>query len=142
MRGWLALLGGLLLGQAEAARVGVPRPALCAASAWVVVAEITGHEYLVNDQGLVETWSDLAILRTVRGRAPAEPARVVTPGGVVAGMRLTISEAAELQLDGRYLLLLRPRPDGAWAPSGGPDGAIALGDEAAALRSLGGCRVD
>lgn len=140
MRRGLALVGVLLAGEARAARVALPLPELCARSEAVVVAEITGYEYQLNAQGLVETWSDLAILRVVHGRAPAGPARVVTPGGVVDGMRLSVSEAASLKVDHRYLLLLTPRPDGGFALTGGPDGAIPLGDEAAAVARLEGCR--
>lgn len=135
---WLLLLA-LWGREAAATRRAIPRPALCARAALVVVAEVTGQEGAPGDPFPIETWSDLAILRVLRGDLPEEAPRVVTPGGRIGDMRLTISEAPELRVDGRYLLLLSPRQAGGWQVEGGPDGAVRLGDEATAVASLGGC---
>jgi hypothetical protein len=135
---WLLLL--TLWGrEAAATRRAIPLPELCSRAALVVIAEVTGQEGAPGDPFPIETWSDLAITRVVRGDLPAETPRVVTPGGALGGMRLTVSEAPDLRVDGRYLLLLTPRQDGGWRVEGGPDGALRLGDEAAAVASLGGC---
>lgn len=142
MRGWRGasvLVVSLLAAEAQAARLAVPLPELCAASALVVVAEVTGREVHWGEQQLLETWSDLAIHQVLRGQAPTEPLRVVTLGGSLGGLRLEISEAPTLAVDARYLLLLSPRADGGWTLHGGPDGAIPLGDEVAARARLGSC---
>ncbi len=138
----VGLLAALLGEPAHAARLSVPLPELCAESALVVLAEVTGSEAEPTEQGLVLTSYDLAVLRVIRGELPAEPPRVVVPGGSVGGARLLVSEAATLQVDGRYLLLLSPRAQGGYKVRGGPDGAIpvAAGEEEAALARLGGCR--
>jgi len=124
---------------ALAMRVQIPRSELCDRAALVLVAEVTGQEGAPGARFPVETWSDLAVIRVLRGSLPAEAPRVVTPGGRIGELRLSISEAPELRVDGRYLLLLSPRQDGGWQVEGGPDGAVRLGDEAAAVASLGGC---
>lgn len=136
MRAWLWMLWS---GQASAARVPVPLPTLCAESALVVVAEVTGQEGRWSEQGLIETWSDLAIIKVLRGVTPVDPLSVVRAGGAVGGLRLEMSESAPLRSDARYLLLLSPRADGAWTVHGGAAGAILLGDESAARARLGSC---
>lgn len=144
MRGML--LGGVALVwalDAHAVRRPVAPAEDCARSALVVIGEITGQEagFSADGSGLIETWSDVQVLRTLRGEADAETLRVVTPGGVAGGLRLTVEHAPELQVDARYLLLLAPRADGeGWRVVGGEEGATLLvkGAEAAAI-AAGGC---
>ena len=138
----VGLLAALLGGPAEAARLAVPLPELCAGSALVVLAEVTGSEPEPTEQGLLLTSYDLAVIRVIRGELPAEPPRVIVPGGSDGEVRLLVSEAAKLQVDGRYLLLLSRRAQGGYLVRGGPDGAIpvAAGEEEAALARLGSCR--
>lgn len=93
----------------------------CAAADVVVVAEPTGSVGEPAADGTLHTRWDLAVERVLKG---SPPATVLTPGGRFAGLVLTVSEAAPLETDHRYLLFLRARPDGLWVM--GADGALPL----------------
>lgn len=122
---------------ALATQVPIPRAELCARSPLVVLAEVTGVEGRFTQDGAIETLVDLAVLRTLRGAAPAGLV-VVVPGGRAGGLSLSVSEAPRLSPDARYLLLLAPRADGHWAPVGGAQGVspVPWGVD---LASVGGC---
>ena len=87
----------------------------------VLVAEVTGSTGEPGDANTPRTRWDLAVERVLKGRAPDS---ALTPGGVFGGLRLTISEAAPLRVDHRYLLFLHVDPTGAWVM--GVDGAVPL----------------
>lgn len=91
----------------------------CAAADAVVVAEVTGAEARPGQSLPIETGWDLAGVEVVRGEAVT---RVWTPGGALAGLRWTVSEAPELRVDHRYLLFLRR--DGLEWRVMGVDGAV------------------
>lgn len=116
----------------------VPFSETCRLAPVILTAEITGTEVRWTERGTLETWVDLAVEATFKGSLPAD-AQVVVPGGVRAGLRLDIEDAPRLEQDHRYLLLLRPRDAGGWAPFGGEAGVIPLGWQADAGAQLGGC---
>lgn len=118
----------------------VPFVETCHLAPVIVVAEVTSTEVRWNERGTLETWVDLAIASTFKGTLPAD-ARIVLPGGVRGGFRYEVEDTPTLQADHRYLLLLRPRDAGGWAPFGGEAGVIALGWQDDAATRLGGCHV-
>lgn len=131
---------------ANAFSMPVPRPQLCAWSDLVVVADVAGAEarWAQGPRGDLETVSDLAVLRTVRGQAPRD-LFVRTPGGRLSGLVQQVEDAAVLAPGARYLLMLRKAPDGdGWIVVGGEAGAVRLGQggerEDAAVASVGACR--
>lgn len=124
-----ALVLALAATPAAAVQARMDRPALCAAATAVAIGEVTGTEAAWRQDGLLETRADVVVSQVVRGRAP-EQLVVAVPGGVAAGLALTVSEAPTLRADRRYLLYLAPRGDGAWAIVGGPQGAVAIPWEA------------
>ena len=149
----LLLLAGLfgLPRTAQAIRVYIPRPALCAQADVVIIGEVTGttSRWKSGDQGGIETLTDVARTQTLRGAEPGDSLTLLSAGGTIGHLSLRIEDAAALQPDSRYLLLLRTSADG-YHVVGGPDGAILLrwGDrgvgetEASAIASLGGCDVE
>jgi hypothetical protein len=146
----LFIAGALLSASgAQAARLYIERPVLCDMAEVVIIGEVTGQEvrWSAGDLGGLETWSDLSVTRIVRAPAPIiATLSVVTPGGVLNGLRMAIEDVAALHTDHRYLLLLSPTADG-WRVVGGADGAIPLphGDptaDAAAIESLGSCHAN
>lgn len=149
-----ALVALLLAGPAAAVQeTPPPRSELCARADLVLLAETTSVESAWTDHPVraIETTWDLHVERILRGAAPAEGVRLVTGGGTVGGLSLTLSEEPELRRDHRYLLLLQRRDDGRYVALGGPAGVLPLahpGREAGpgeteqeALESLEGCRV-
>jgi len=139
----------LLPDPARALQLRVERPEICAQAALVALAEVTGQEarWTTAATGGIETRFDLAVARSLKGRAPDDLV-VVTPGGTMGELTQTVEDAAELQADRRYMLMLVPRPaDDGYRVLGGEQGSIALrGDEPGpgeseqeALASLGGC---
>lgn len=149
---------GALLGTADAARLEISRPTLCALAEAVVVGEVTGQASMwsTGELGGIETWSDLILdpaplidHPTLAGKAllpEVDTVAVFTPGGAHGGLRLRIEDAAVLRTDRRYLLLLTPI-EGGWRVVGGEDGAIPLphgssGALTEALESLGECHAD
>lgn len=116
---------------------------LCARSALVVVGEVTGQEsiFAADGSGRIETWVDVAVLRTLRGDPGPAPLRLSLPGGTVGDLRLTVEDTPVLATDARYLLLLAPRADGAgWRVYGGEAGARPVQQaDAVTLADLGGC---
>lgn len=98
-------------------------------------AEVTTQHGVWVD-GHIETWVDVAVYTTFVG-SPLSDVHLAIPGGVVGGLRWTMSEAPSLKTDHRYLLLLRQREDGRWTPVGGPLGVVPLahGQSAAAVWS-------
>lgn len=130
-----AVLVGAALGWAGesfAARRAGAGETLWSKSELVVVGEITGREcaFAADGSGRIETWWDVAVVEAVR-EPPRErigdSLRLVTPGGELAGLGLDISDAPELAVDQRYLLMLTRRADGdGWRLVGGPEGALAL----------------
>lgn len=152
---WFALPALLLPAEGGATLLELPRPALCARAAVVVVGEVTGAEARWTDEavGGLETRWDIAVLDTPRGPGasgvrPGDSLVLRTPGGVAGGLRLEVSTAPRLAQDHLYLLLLRAEGD-AWVPVGEAQGVIPLrrGPEGpgealpAALQSLEPCRV-
>ncbi len=111
----------LLAALALAASVATTPAQRCDAADVVVLAEVTGATSEPTPANRIRTRWDLAVLGVLKG---TRPTTALTPGGTVAGLTLTISEAAPLQTDHRYLLFLRTRPDGDWVM--GVDGAIAV----------------
>lgn len=128
---------------AGATRAPVSRGALCAEADAVVVAEVTTTEgrWRVGQLGGIETLVSVAVTEQLRGRAPASLSFVV-PGGVVGGLRQTISEAPDLRTDARYLLFLAREGSG-WRLVGGADGVEpipwAVGELERASARAGGC---
>lgn len=143
----VSLLGLVFPASALAFQVPMPRPELCSHASLVVVGEVTGAQgqWSAGPAGGIETLADVAVERTLSGRAPAS-LTVTTPGGHVGDLWLTVEDAASFRTDQRYLLLLTER-DGAWRVVGGSAGIIPLKrtangageDEAAAIASLGAC---
>lgn len=117
--------------------------ALCARSERVVVGEVTGLEsmFSADGSGRIETWADIAVLRTLRGDEGETSLRVVLPGGTAGGLRLTVEHTPKLQTDQTYLLLLSPRSEGGgWRINGGEAGALPVQSvDAVSLAQLGGC---
>jgi len=120
-----ALYSLLLTSPALAMRQAMPPAELCAQTPLVVEAEVTGQQGMW-DGPLIETHIDLHIHQVFKGPLDEDSLSIVIPGGTANGVTLSVSEAASLKNDHRYVLLLIPRPDGAWTLSGGPDGAFAL----------------
>lgn len=129
--------------------VPVPRPQLCAWSDLAVVADVTGSDtrWAQGARGDLETVSDLAVVRVVRGAAPRD-LFVRAPGGRLGSLVQRVEDAATLEVGGRYLLMLRRAEDGdGWRVVGGEVGAIAIAvaqgrgePEVSAVASLGACR--
>ena len=73
----------------------------------VVVAEVTSQEprWMSGNRGGIETVVWLAVGETLRG-TPRDTVEVVLPHGRIGAHATGSSAAPELQLDGRYLLLL------------------------------------
>ena len=130
----MLLLASLALAMAPL----VPFEETCRLAPVVVVAEVTSTEVRWSERGTLETWVDLAVATTFKGALPTG-ARVVLPGGVLAGLRQDYEDTPTLQADHRYLLLLRPRDAGEWAPFGGEAGVVTLGWQEDAASRLGGC---
>jgi len=117
--------------------------ALCQRSALVIVGEVTDQEaeFAEDGSGRIETWVDVAVLRTLRGQPPADSLRLVLPGGALAGLRLTVEHAPTLSTDASYLFLLSPRAAGqGWRVVGGEAGALPVLDvQGASLTAFEGC---
>ena len=139
----------LLPHPARALQLRVERPEICAQAALVVLAEVTGQEarWTAAPAGGIETRSDLAVARILKGRPPDDLV-VAAAGGTIGELTQTVEDVAALQLDRRYLLMLVPvAADDAYRVLGGEQGSIALGGddpgpgetEQAALASLGDC---
>lgn len=116
---------------------------LCQRSSLVIVGEVTDQEaeFAEDGSGRIETWVDVAVLRTLRGQAPADSLRLVLPGGALAGLRLTVEDTPALQTDASYLFLLSPRAAGqSWRVVGGEAGALPTTDvQGASLMAFEGC---
>jgi hypothetical protein len=126
MRRWIVFLGTLACAaQARAMRVEVAPEELCRVSSHVVVGEVTTRTTEWTQDGTLETVVDVAVASVLRG-PPRADVVVVTPGGAVGELRQIVSEAAELALDTRYLLLLHERADGRFVVTGGEAGAFAI----------------
>jgi len=96
---------------------------LCALAEVVVVAEVTSQEtsWVPGTAGHLATRSWLHVDEVVRGEIAA-PLSVVTAGGHLDGLTMTVEDEARLQLDRRYMLLLTRGPD-AWRVVSGRQGA-------------------
>lgn len=116
----------------------VPFEETCRLAPVIVVAEVTSLEVRWNERGTLETWADLAVTSTFKGALPTD-ARIVTPGGALGGFRLDVEDTPTLLADHRYLLLLRARDAGGFAPFGGEAGVVPLGWLEDAATRLGGC---
>jgi hypothetical protein len=142
MRRWIVLCSTLACaGQARAMRVDVPTAELCRVSSHVVVGEVTTTASEWTQEGSLETVVDVAVSSVLRG-SPVQDAVVVTPGGAMGELRQIVEDAARLDVDTRYVLLLHERADGRFVVTGGEAGAfpIPAGAGDAWIRSLlGAC---
>ena len=142
MRRWIVLLSTLACaGQARAMRVDVAPAELCRVSSHVVVGEVTTRTTQWTQDGSLETVVDVAVASVLRG-PPRADVVVITPGGAVGDLRQIVSDAAQLAVDTRYVLLLHERADGRFVVTGGEAGAFAIpaGEgEAWAQSLLGAC---
>ena len=142
MRRWIVLCSTLACaGQARAMRVDVPTAELCRMSSHVVVGEVTTTATEWTQEGSLETVVDVAVASVLRGPTVRD-AMVVTPGGAIGDLRQIVEEAARLDVDTRYVLLLHERADGRFVVTGGEAGAfpIPVGAGDAWVRSLlGAC---
>lgn len=68
------------------------------------------------ESGAIFSYSDLSVLRVVRG-APDHTLVVRQRGGSVDGIGQKVSHAVLLEPGQRYLLFLEPDESGAWAPT-------------------------
>lgn len=142
MRRWIVLCSTLACaGQARAMRVDVPTAELCRVSSHVVVGEVTTTATEWTQEGSLETVVDVAVASVLRGPSVRD-AVIVTPGGSIGELRQIVEEAARLDVDTRYVLLLHQKPDGRFVVTGGEAGAfqIPAGAGDAWVRSLlGAC---
>lgn len=99
---------------------------LCALADAVVVAEVTSQEteWAPGPRGDLRTRSWAAVGEVLRGR-PGDTVELLAPGGTLQGLVQTVEDAARLQVDHRYVLLLSREGD-AWRVTGGAYGAWAL----------------
>jgi hypothetical protein len=126
MRRWIVLCSTLACaGQARAMRVDVPTAELCRLSSHVVVGEVTTAATEWTQDGSFETVSDVAVTSVLRGPSVLD-AVVVTPGGTIGDLRQTVEDAARLDVDMRYVLLLHERADGRFVVTGGEAGAFPI----------------
>ena len=142
MRRWIVLCSTLACaGQARAMRIDVPTAELCRLSSHVVVGEVTTTATEWTQEGSLETVVDVAVTSVLRGPS-VQDLVLVTPGGAIGDLRQTIEDAARLDVDTRYVLLLHERADGTFVVTGGEAGAfpIPAGAGDAWVRSLlGAC---
>lgn len=145
---WVGLGAALVSGPAFGFAVPVPRSQLCAWSDLTVVVDVARQEvrWAQGPRGDLETVSDLVAVRVVHGVAPSD-LFVRALGGALGGMVQRVEDSPQLEVGGRYLLMLRRASDGdGWTVVGGEAGAIQLergqhrGEtETGAVASLGAC---
>ena len=142
MRRWIVLCSTLACaGQARAMRVDVPTAELCRVSSHVVIGEVTTSAVEWTQEGSLETVVDVSVTSVLRGPS-VQDVVVVTPGGAIGDLRQMVEEAARLDVDARYVLLLHQRTDGRFVVTGGEAGAfpVPAGAGDAWVRSLlGAC---
>jgi hypothetical protein len=126
MRRWIVLCSTLACaGQARAMRVDVPKAELCRFSSHVIVGEVTTSATEWTQEGALETVVDVSVTSVLRG-ARVQDVVVVTPGGAIGDLRQIVEDAARLDVDTRYVLLLHERTDGRFVVTGGEAGAFPI----------------
>jgi len=142
MRRWIVLCSTLACaGQARAMRVDVPTAELCRVSSHVVVGEVTTSATQWTQEGSLETVVDVAVTSVLRGTR-VQDLVIVTPGGAIGDLRQIVEDAARLDVDARYVLLLHERTDGRFVVTGGEAGAFPIPEGAGepwARSLLGAC---
>ncbi|MEL6342105.1 MAG: hypothetical protein AAFV53_03160 [Myxococcota bacterium] len=144
-----AMMGALVLsvgwGSAQAMQLDIDRPTLCAHATAAIIGEVTTRQsqWSQGSLGGIETVFDVSVERVVFGAAPGDLS-VVVPGGQIGDIHLNVEDAAPLQVDQRYLLLVKVADDGRrYIVFGGEQGATLLPHqpqlEAEAIASLGSC---
>lgn len=113
---------------------------LCPLADAVVVAEATSAEteWAPGPRGDLRTRTWLAVSEVLRG-SPGDTVELLAPGGTLQGLVQTVEDAARLQLDHRYVLLLT-RTDEAWRVTGGAAGVFPLPHGVAAPTLAEVCR--
>jgi hypothetical protein len=136
---WLGVLA--CAGDARAMQVASPPSELCGFATLVVLGEVTTKATQWSATGSLETVFDVSV-ETVLAGTPRADVVVVTPGGELHGLRQTVEDAARLEPDTRYLLLLHEEQNGTFVVTGGASGAFAApsqGGEAWARALVGAC---
>lgn len=121
-----------------------PLPELCARSDAAILGEVTTVESRWTPTGGLETHAWIAVQEVVVGDLADDTVEIVWAGGRSGDLVQRVEDEPELRVDRRYLLLLEPRPDGAFAVTGGERGAVPVphGDDGRAARAaLEDCRV-
>ena len=120
-----------LLAMAHAVEPQVSLGQKMRAAELVVVAEVTSTEprWAEGPRGGIETVVWLAVETTLAGE-PEHSLEVVVPGGRIGQHATGSSAAAELAVDGRYLVLLSRDDAGLWRVFA-PSAAIRLQSETA-----------
>lgn len=143
----IVLLGVMLFSDAgHALQLAIDRPTLCAHASAAIVGEVTSRQsqWSQGPIGGIETLFDISVERVVHGQAPVDLS-VMVPGGNVDGIHQNVEDSAPLQIDRRYLLLIKLGEDGRYTVFGGQQGAFLFPrepqQEAEILATLGACDV-
>ncbi|MCB9679274.1 MAG: hypothetical protein H6737_29490 [Alphaproteobacteria bacterium] len=132
----LALSFVLFSPPAPALQLDIAPVELCRRAPLVAIVEVTDVEvrWAEGPRGDLETRYAVHVAEVLRGEAPDSVELVARGGTLPSGLRQWVEDEPQLEVDRRYLALLKPTADG-YRVMGGPLGLF----EPDARAALAGC---